>query len=87
MKKADLVKLLKEDVDVTTLQAEQLLESLGKIVEKAVLGGGDVVVIPGLGRFVKQTRNARIGLNPKTGVKVEIPAKAKVVFKMSATLK
>ena len=40
-------------------------------------------VIPGLGRFVKSTRQARMGRNPATGESIRIPAKEVLKFRVA----
>lgn len=43
--------------------------------------------IPGLGKFVKQKRAARMGHNPKTGDKIKIAAKTVVKFRLAKAAK
>lgn len=45
------------------------------------LANGERVEIRGFGSFCINERPPRIGRNPKTGEKVEVPAKASVYFK------
>jgi integration host factor subunit beta len=47
----------------------------------------DKVEIRGFGSFRTRTRNPRIGRNPKTGAKVEVPAKRVPFFKPSKELR
>jgi DNA-binding protein HU-beta len=44
-------------------------------------------VLPGFGKLVKQKRKARTGVNPKTGVKIKIPAKKVVKFRVAKAAK
>ena len=47
----------------------------------------DKVEIRGFGSFRIRQRNARTGRNPKTGAKVEVPAKRVPYFKPSKELR
>jgi integration host factor subunit beta len=48
---------------------------------------GDKVEIRGFGSFRTRQRKARIGRNPKTGVRVDVPAKKIPYFNPSKELK
>ena len=87
MTKADLVGVLHNDTGITRAQAEACLKSLADAIENNVLKGGDSLTIPGLGTFKKVEVAAKMGRNPATGAALRIPAKTKLVFKMSSTLK
>ncbi len=43
--------------------------------------------IPGLGRFVKSVRKARVGRNPATGERIQIPAKEFLKFQVAKSFK
>jgi integration host factor subunit beta len=51
------------------------------------LRGGDKIEIRGFGSFRTRQRQARIGRNPKTGERVEVPSKRIPYFKPSKELK
>jgi nucleoid DNA-binding protein len=51
------------------------------------LGAGDKVEIRHFGSFRMRQRNARVGRNPKTGARVEVPAKRVLYFTPSMDLK
>jgi len=51
------------------------------------LQGGDRIEIRGFGSFRTRQRRGRIGRNPKTGAKVEVPPKRIPFFKPSKELK
>jgi integration host factor subunit beta len=51
------------------------------------LRAGDKIEIRGFGSFRTRQRKPRIGRNPKTGDKVEVPAKKIPFFKPSKELK
>ena len=57
---------------------------------EAVIGAlksGDKIEIRGFGSFRTRQRNARVGRNPKTGDKVDVPAKRVPFFKPSKELR
>jgi integration host factor subunit beta len=51
------------------------------------LRSGDKVEIRGFGTFGTRQRRSRIGRNPKTGARVEVPAKRVPYFKPSRELR
>jgi len=51
------------------------------------LRAGDKIEIRGFGSFRTRQRQPRIGRNPKTGARVEVPAKKIPYFKPSKELK
>src|SRR2546421_12778848 len=51
------------------------------------LRAGDKIEIRGFGSFRTRQRNPRVGRNPKTGDRVEVPAKKIPFFKPSKELK
>ena len=66
--------------------AEKALESVLDNVAKA-LKKGDRVTLIGFGNFSVSDRKARMGLNPKTGERIQIPARKAPKFTPSAALK
>jgi integration host factor subunit beta len=48
---------------------------------------GDKIEIRGFGSFRTRQRQSRVGRNPKTGARVEVPAKRIPYFKPSKELK
>ena len=51
------------------------------------LGRGEEVAITGFGTFRVVKRAARMGINPKTGAKIQIAASTKPKFKAGKALK
>lgn len=73
MNKAQLVEKIAQKSNVPKNQAESLLDAtLESIVE--ALQEGEEVKLVGFGSFVRTTRKAKQGRNPKTGESVHIPA-------------
>lgn len=89
MTKADLISQIanSESVDSTKQDISAIIDSLVEVIKESILVGGDSITIPGLGTFKQKSVPARVGRNPKTGDSVNIPAKIKLVFKMSSSLK
>ena len=87
MKKAEAVKVLKENAGLSTLaQAEAAYEKLFDIIG-ATLKKGDAVTISGFGSFKVVERKARKGRNPRTGQEIQIPASRAVKFTPGKALK
>lgn len=86
MTKADLVDKVTGLGDLTRRDGEIIVDTLFESVIGA-LQSGDKVEIRGFGSFRTRQRNARIGRNPKTGEKVDVPAKRVPFFKPSKELR
>jgi integration host factor subunit beta len=86
MTKADLVEEVARVTQLTRKDSEVIVDTLFENVIKA-LKAGDKLEVRGFGSFRVRQRNARVGRNPKTGEKVEVPAKRVPYFKPSKELK
>jgi integration host factor subunit beta len=86
MTKADLVEKVTAMGDLTRRDGEVIVETIFDAVIGA-LKGGDKIEIRGFGSFRTRQRNSRIGRNPKTGERVEVPAKKVPYFKPSKELR
>lgn len=87
MKKNDLVEIVRERADLPTRkQAQDAVDAVFDAITKA-LASGDEVTITGFGTFRTTRRAARMGVNPKTGEKIEIPASTMPKFKAGKALK
>lgn len=77
-------KRLIEDVaahaDISKESARRVIECFEESVRKA-LAEGDRVNLVGFGSFSVSKRSATTGRNPRTGEKINIPAKKVVKFK------
>lgn len=86
MTKADLIEEVSNAIDVTRKDSEAVIETIfDRIIES--LRKGDKVEIRGFGSFRLRQRESRTGRNPKTGEKVEVPARKIPYFKPSKDLK
>src|SRR5271156_2272899 len=86
MTKADLVDQVTAIGDLTRRDGEVIVDTLFDAVIGA-LKSGDKIEIRGFGSFRTRQRNARTGRNPKTGDKVDVPAKRVPFFKPSKELR
>jgi integration host factor subunit beta len=86
MSKAELIEEVSRDLEMTRKDSEVIVETIFESVVHALLGGHRVEV-RGFGSFGTRQRQARVGRNPKTGARVEVPAKRIPFFKPSKELK
>ena len=87
MKKDDLVEALYKGASLPTKkQAGEIVEWFFETITNA-LKKGDEVGITGFGTFKVVKRAARMGVNPKTGEKIQIKAANKPKFSAGKLLK
>jgi|SRR5947209_6077483 len=86
MTKADLIEEVAKIVELTRKDSEVVVETIFDSIVHS-LRVGDKIEIRGFGSFRTRERKARVGRNPKTGDKVEVPAKKIPFFKPSKELK
>jgi len=86
MTKADLVEEVTQLGDLTRRDGEVIVDTIFDSVIHA-LKTGDKIEIRGFGSFRTRQRQSRVGRNPKTGTRVEVPAKKIPYFKPSKELK
>ena len=86
MTKADLIEEVSRVVEMTRKESEVIVEAIFDSIVRS-LRSGDKIEIRGFGSFRTRQRQPRIGRNPKTGARVEVPAKKIPYFKPSKELK
>ena len=86
MTKADLIEEVSKVVEMTRKESEIIVETIFDSIVKS-LRGGDKIEIRGFGSFRTRQRQARIGRNPKSGDRVDVPAKRIPFFKPSKELR
>lgn len=86
MTKADLIEEVSRLAELTRKDSEIIVETIFDSVVRS-LRAGDKIEIRGFGSFRTRQRRPRVGRNPKTGAKVEVPAKKIPYFKPSKELK
>ena len=86
MTKADLIDEVSRQVELTRKDSEVIVETIFDSIVHS-LRAGDKIEIRGFGSFRTRQRKPRVGRNPKTGDRVEVPAKKIPFFKPSKELK
>jgi integration host factor subunit beta len=86
MTKADLIEEVAKVTEITRKDSEVVVETIFESIVKA-LRSGDKIEVRGFGSFRTRQRKPRQGRNPKTGEKVDVPAKKIPFFKPSKELK
>ncbi len=86
MTKADLIYEVSRLAELTRKDSEVIVETIFDSVVRS-LRAGDKIEIRGFGSFRTRQRKPRVGRNPKTGERVDVPAKKIPFFKPSKELK
>ena len=86
MNKAELVKALSDETNLTQKDVEKVLNSFVNVVSDA-LANKDKVQLVGFGTFETRERAERTGRNPQTGAEMKIPASVVPAFKAGKALK
>ena len=86
MTKADLVEEVAQTVEMSRKDSEAIVDIVFESIVKS-LRAGDKIEVRGFGSFRTRERKARVGRNPKTGTRVDVPAKMIPYFKPSKELK
>src|SRR5574337_1745477 len=84
--KADLIEEVIRVTELPRKESETIVETVFESIIDA-LQKNDKIEIRGFGSFRTRERRGRTGRNPKTGAKVEVPAKKIPFFKPSKELK
>jgi len=86
MTKANLVEEVTQAVELSRKDSETVVDIVFDSIVKS-LRAGDKIEIRGFGSFRSRQRKARVGRNPKTGARVDVPPKTVPYFKPSKELK
>jgi integration host factor subunit beta len=86
MTKAELIEEVSRVVEMTRKDSEVIVETIFESIVNS-LHSGDKIEIRGFGSFRTRQRQPRIGRNPKTGTRVEVPSKRIPYFKPSKELR
>jgi integration host factor subunit beta len=84
--KADLIEEVLKVTELPRKESETIVETIFDSIILAIQKG-EKIEIRGFGSFRTRERRGRVGRNPKTGEKVEVPAKRIPFFKPSKELK
>ena len=84
--KSDLVKSMGESLNISNEEAKKCVDVfLDTIVKK--LREGTKVNLSGFGAFEAKSMKPRLGVNPKTGEKIQIAARRVLKFRVAKNLK
>ncbi len=72
MTKADLIDEVSHAVEMTRKDSQLIVETIFESMVGA-LRASDKIEIRGFGSFRTRQRKSRVGRNPKTGARVEVP--------------
>jgi len=86
MTKSQIVASLAEKTTLSKKDVVGFLDTLTTLAYSEVKKNGEFV-LPGFGKLVKVNRKARMGINPATGVKIQIPAKTVAKFRLAKAAK
>lgn len=86
MTKADLIEEISRAAEMSRKDSELIVETVFESIIQS-LRTGQKIEIRGFGSFRTRERKSRVGRNPKTGARVEVPAKKIPYFKPSKELK
>jgi len=87
MTKSELIEeIATQNQDLTKKQVEFIVNGVFSSIKDA-LKTGDKVEIRGFGSFKIREKNSKVGRNPKTGDKVEVPSKNVPYFKPGKEIK
>ena len=86
MKKSELIAVIAEKSGLSKKDAEKALAAtIDAIVE--TVAAGDKIQLVGFGTFEQRQRNARTGIDPRTGNSIEIAASKVPAFKAGQAFK
>lgn len=81
-----IAEVVAEKHNLTKKEANEIVELVFDSVKEELQKGGKVD-LAGFGKFEVKTRNARVGINPATKEKINVPASKVPGFKASKALK
>ena len=86
MNKSELIAAVASKTGLTKKESEQAVNATFAAIVDA-LKEGDRVQVVGFGSFETRQRAARVGKNPSTGAKIDIPASKAPAFKAGKAFK
>jgi DNA-binding protein HU-beta len=84
--KSEFVDKIAARANLTKKDAGAAVDAVLETISETLKGGGDVS-FTGFGKFHVQRRAARMGVNPRSGAKVQIPAGRVPKFSAGSALK
>ncbi len=86
MNKSELIRAIANNANLTIKQATAAFDGLIDAITDG-LKNGDKIQISGFGTYEIKSKDAREGINPKTGEKIKIDASKTPVFKFGKAYK
>lgn len=86
MNKSELVAAVAQKSEVSKKDTEKVVSALFETIVDAI-ASGDKVQVVGFGLFEQRERSARVGSDPRTGAKIDIPASKVPAFKAGKAFK
>lgn len=86
MNKTELINSLSEETTFSKRDVARILEAFSRIVERQ-LKKGDKVQLSGFGTFGVSRRPSRVGINPSTKMRIQLPETVVARFKAGKNLK
>jgi DNA-binding protein HU-beta len=86
MRKAEIIRRIAEETDLTQTQIEKAVNAILQEI-KTALQHDDTVILRGFGSFRVRDKAARIGRNPTTGQEATISPRRVVLFKSGQPLR
>ncbi|HOQ15208.1 MAG TPA: HU family DNA-binding protein [Candidatus Paceibacterota bacterium] len=86
MTKEGLIEAIVNKIGCSKREANDILDTIIDTITQS-LSRGEEVTLTGFGTFTIKKRVARMGVNPKTGEKIQIPATTVPKFRAGKSLK
>jgi DNA-binding protein HU-beta len=86
MNKADVIDAMSRHLGSSKAEAERALHAFTEAVSEGLIQDGDVAIL-GFGTFRVSRRKARMGTNPQTKERIQIPSSVGVGFRAGKALK
>lgn len=86
MNKGESVAAIADATGLSKKDVKEFFENLAELTLKTVRKG-DVIFLPGIGKFDSKRRKAREARNPHSGKKMKVPAKTVLRFKAEKAMK
>ncbi|MGD2272485.1 MAG: HU family DNA-binding protein [Desulfobacterales bacterium] len=86
MNRSDFVSVLKDEINLSRKHAEKIVDTFFNAIQDTLVKG-ERVEIRGFGSFIVNNYKPYLGRNPKTGARIQVPAKKLPFFKVGKELK
>ncbi len=80
MTKFEIIDRIARETTLPKVKASQAVEAVLTVI-KGELGSGEPVILRRFGSFQIRRKQPRMGRNPRTGARVQIPARRVVTFR------